>query len=303
MSFLSRTYSRRSSRLGTGPDSHRLPVDLGAATGASPPDEPTQARPRALESLGPPSASPRPTASLSVLVADDAPGTLQALVELLDDTPDISCVAAVDDAQAAISAAAHYQPDVALLDVRMPEGGGLGAALGIREVSPRTKLLAYSAASDRGSVVQMLRSGALGYVIKGTPATQLLNALRRCAAGETVLSEGLSGHLVTEMIEQGRTERLFAAAAQARYERVSQLLEPGATAPSYQPIVCLQTGEVVGYEALAHFSSQPLARTEEVFAEAHKVGLGAELELHAAMLAVDGFALELQSSDSTWPEK
>ena len=52
----------------------------------------------------------------------------------------------------------RYQPDVALLDVRMPEGGGLAAALGIREVSPRTRLLAYSVASDRASVVQMLRT-------------------------------------------------------------------------------------------------------------------------------------------------
>jgi len=300
VSFLSRSYFRHSSRLTTGADSHRLPVDLGADAEARSYGEPTQATLHASESLGPSSPSPKPTASFTVLVADDAPSTLQALVELLEDTEGISCVAAVDDAQAAIAAAAHYQPDVALLDVRMPEGGGLGAALGIRDVSPRTKLLAYSVASDRGSVVQMLRSGALGYVIKGAPAEELLGALRRCAAGDTVLSEGLSEHLIAEMIEQGRTERLFTAAAQARYERVSQLLEPGATTPTYQPIISLQTGEVVGYEALAHFSSQPLASTEEVFAEAHKVGLGVELELHAAMLAVTGFAPELRSSDNTY---
>ena len=59
-------------------------------------------------------------------------------MELLDDTSELVCVAAVGDAAAAISEAARCLPDVALLDVMMPGGGGLAAAVGIREVSPRT---------------------------------------------------------------------------------------------------------------------------------------------------------------------
>ena len=60
---------------------------------------------------------------------------------------------------AAISEAARCQPDVALLDVLMPGGGGLAAAVGIREVSPRTRVVAYSAAADRSTVVRCCAAG------------------------------------------------------------------------------------------------------------------------------------------------
>jgi EAL domain-containing protein (putative c-di-GMP-specific phosphodiesterase class I) len=235
----------------------------------------------------------------TVLIADDASSTRQGLVELLEDTSDLVCVAAVGDASTAISEAAHYQPDVAVLDVFMPGGGGLGAALGIREVSPRTRVLAYSAASDRASVVQMLRSGARGYLLKGAPALDILDGLRRCAEGSTALSEGLSDHLIAEMGEQGRAEQAFDAAARARYERLSQLLEPGGSAATYQPVVHLRTGGIAGFEALTDFTGAGMG-TEEIFREAHGLGLGVDLELHTASLAVAGFHAELDRSPYTY---
>jgi EAL domain-containing protein (putative c-di-GMP-specific phosphodiesterase class I)/FixJ family two-component response regulator len=230
----------------------------------------------------------------TVLVADDAAATRDGLVELLAETSDLVCVAATPDARSAISQAGRYQPDVALLDVFMPGGGGLAAALGIREVSPRTRVLAYSAASDRYSVVQMLRSGARGYLVKGGPAQDLLDGLRRCAEGATALSEGLSGHLIAEMGELGRAERACTAAAKARYESLARLLEPGASIAKYQPVVFLRTGQLAGYEALADFTNFPESTTEEVFRDAHQVGLGVELELHTARLAVAGFKEQLE---------
>jgi len=238
----------------------------------------------------------------TVLVADDAQATRQGLAELLSDTADLVCVAAVADASSAIGAATKFHPDVAVLDVLMPGGGGLAAALGIREVSPRTKLLAYSAASDRASVVQMLRSGARGYLVKGAPAQDLLDGLRSCAAGSTALSAGLSDHLIAEMGELGHAERAYSAAAQARYQRLSQMLEPGVSFPTYQPVVHLRTGALAGYEALTDFkkgptfSNDPTFSTEDIFREAHQVGLGVELELHTARLAVAGFRSELGRS-------
>ncbi len=229
----------------------------------------------------------------TVLVADDAPATRQALAELLGDTTDLVCVGAVGDAGEAIAQAARFRPDMAVLDVLMPGGGGLAAAAGIREVSPTTRVLAYSAASDRSSVVQMLRNGALGYLVKGSAAQDLLDGLRRCARGATALSAGLSDHLVAEMSEQGQTERALSAAARERYEELARLLKPGASSPTYQPVVNLRTGALVGYEALTVFSNKRGSSTEDVFREAHRAGLGLELELHTARLAVAGFQAEL----------
>jgi EAL domain-containing protein (putative c-di-GMP-specific phosphodiesterase class I)/FixJ family two-component response regulator len=236
----------------------------------------------------------------TVLVADDAPATRESLAELLEDTSDLACVAAAPDAGTAIAEAARYQPDVALLDVIMPGGGGLGAALGIREVSPRTKLLAYSAATDRASVIAMLRSGAHGYLVKGAPAKDLLDGLRRCAEGATALSEGLSGHLIAEMEDLGQAERACSAAAKARYEKLAKLLDPGNSVATYQPVVNLRTGHLAGYEALAAFGSEPNTGAEDIFREAHQVGLGVELELHTARLAVSGFQAELARSATTY---
>ena len=102
------------------------------------------------------------------------------------------------------------------------------------------------------------------------------------------------------MSEQGRAERLSSAAAQARFERILQLLEPGVAVPSYQPIISLRTGGVAGFEALAQFATRPAATTEEVFREAHRVGLGIDLELHTARLAVASFTAELDRCDHTY---
>ena len=309
MSFLNRRNTTLAAPPGhqAAPGPEPAPAPGGAAILPAPPPGTASGAARAGTGTGtghlPPygvSAAPAGLRVYTVLVADDAPSTRQALAELLEDTSDLVCVAAVADASSAIAQAAHYQPDVAVLDVLMPGGGGLAAAVGIREVSPRTRMLAYSAASDRASVVQMLRSGARGYLLKGAPAQDLLAGLRRCAEGATALSEGLSDHLVAEMGEQGKAERAFSAAAKARYERLYQLLQPGLSCPTYQPVVHLRTGAVTGYEALTDFSREPSYSTEDIFREAHHVGLGVELELHTARLAVDGFQAELARCPHTY---
>jgi EAL domain-containing protein (putative c-di-GMP-specific phosphodiesterase class I) len=248
----------------------------------------------------PASGSPAEPGAYTVLVADDAAATRKGLVELLDEISDLVCVAAVADANAAVAEAARYRPDVALLDVMMPGGGGLSAAQQIREVSPQTRMLAYSVSSDRASVIQMLRSGARGYLVKGAPARDLIDGLRRCANGYSALSEGLSDHLVAEMGELGRAEQADSTAARARYERLSKLLEPGGSTPNYQPVVNLRTGGLAGYEALTRFSDQPGWTTEEIFREAHHAGLGVDIELHTARLAVKGFSPEMSRSPGTY---
>jgi EAL domain-containing protein (putative c-di-GMP-specific phosphodiesterase class I) len=288
VSFLSRPDrpNRLRSRIMTpNPAAGYTPPPPERAPALSSPLDP-ETRQRLIQQLG-----PRPR-HYRVLVAEDSPATRQALVELLEDCEDLHLVAAVGDADQAVAQAAHLQPDVALLDVRMPGGGGLAAARGIQQVSPATRLVAYSAASDRGSVVQMLRSGVRGYLLKGASTDELLEGLRRCGAGETALSAQLHAHLITEMSELGRQEQASAEAAQARYERIHRLLDPGGMAPVYQPIVYLADARVAGYEALARFAKESPG-AEDLFREAHEVGLGVDLELHAARLAVADFKAEL----------
>ena len=135
---------------------------------------------------------------IRVLIADDLPLVVDALTELLGGDPSIVIVATANDAVAAVEAAATARPDVALLDVRMPGGGGV-AARGIREVSPDTKIVALSAQFDRGSVVDMVRAGAIGYLIKGSAPGEIIAAIHGSVRGESNLSPEVTGKVMQEL--------------------------------------------------------------------------------------------------------
>lgn len=121
-----------------------------------------------------------PPERIRVLIADDQLPLRQAISDLVENATEMTMVGAAPDAAEAIELAVQTAPDVALLDVKMP-GGGAHAAAEILAVSPETKVLALSAYSDRASVLNMLRSGAIGYLVKGTPPREILEAIRRAA--------------------------------------------------------------------------------------------------------------------------
>jgi DNA-binding NarL/FixJ family response regulator len=119
---------------------------------------------------------------IRVLLADDERGVREALEDLIEFTPDFELVGSAEDAQAAVDLATLVRPDVALVDMRMPRGGGPRAAAGIGECCPDTRVIAFSAYDDPSSLAAMLEAGASGYVVKGAPNSEILAALREAAA-------------------------------------------------------------------------------------------------------------------------
>jgi DNA-binding NarL/FixJ family response regulator len=117
------------------------------------------------------------TESIRVLLADDELSVREALEDLVQFTPSLELVGSAGDAEEAVELAARVQPDVALVDMRMPQGGGPGAAAGIGERSPGTRVIAFSAYDDPASLVEMLEAGASGYLVKGTTNAQIVAAL------------------------------------------------------------------------------------------------------------------------------
>jgi DNA-binding NarL/FixJ family response regulator len=111
---------------------------------------------------------------ITVLVADDERMIRQALADVLEEQPDIAVVGVAEDTAGAVAMARTHHPDVALLDVRMPGGGGVAAARGIRLASPTTRIVAHSAFDDRHSRTAMLAAGAADYLVKGTPAGDIV---------------------------------------------------------------------------------------------------------------------------------
>ena len=119
---------------------------------------------------------------LRVLVADDDPMIRLALSEVLEAEADLQVVAIAEDALQAVDLAQTHNPDVAVLDVRMPGGGGAHAAREIRVRSPRTQLLAFSAYDDSGTVNELKRLGVREYLIKGVTNAEIVAAVRRAGA-------------------------------------------------------------------------------------------------------------------------
>lgn len=119
------------------------------------------------------------TRRVRILVADDAATIREALAALIRTDPALELAATAADAREAVEAAERTQPDVALVDVRMP-GGGPAAARGIRTVSPSTHILAHSAFDDPGSRTAMLTAGAEDCIVKGTLASTIAERVVSC---------------------------------------------------------------------------------------------------------------------------
>jgi len=224
-------------------------------------------------------------APISVLLADDEPLMLQALAGLLESQPSLGLAATAMTADQAIDLAGRLRPDVAVLDVRMT-GGGPRAARGIRARSPQTKVIAFSAYDDKASVLEMLASGAVGYVLKGAAGEEMVEAIKRAVSGQSALSVGVTAEVIGELVGRLDAERRELDRRRQQFQRVRRALLHDGMSVVFQPIVDIATGTSVGLEALARFSSHSDRSPEDWFHEAGEVGLRTELEMHAIRLAL-----------------
>ncbi|MGD0683956.1 MAG: response regulator transcription factor [Streptosporangiaceae bacterium] len=109
---------------------------------------------------------------------------------------EVDVVGEADDVEPAITRIAECQPDVVLLDVHLPGGGGQAVVTAIRASHPGVRFLALSASGAPEDVIAVIRSGARGYVTKTISGGDLVDAVRRVAAGDSVFSPRLAGFVL-----------------------------------------------------------------------------------------------------------
>ena len=218
---------------------------------------------------------------IRVLIADDDDSVRTVVAEVLASVDGIALVSAVRDAGSAIEEARVWHPDVALLDVCMPGGGGLRATAGIRDASPATRSLAYSASGDRESVDAMLEAGACGYLVKGAKSGALIGAIRAAAAGHSVLSQDVTTQVVEELARRLSQEGEVRRSEIEREAALRQAIDGDVMTMVFQPVARLDTRRVVGYEALARFAAAQPRSPDLWFADAAAAGCLLELELKA----------------------
>jgi DNA-binding NarL/FixJ family response regulator len=134
--------------------------------------------------------------SLRVLIADDHPIFLSGMRQILEIYPGLTCVAAVATGAQAIQVAISERPDVAVLDINMPDLSGVTAARAIASEAPDVGLLMLTMLGDDESVFAALRAGARGYLLKGSTPDEVVAAIRTVAGGGAVFGQSIATRIV-----------------------------------------------------------------------------------------------------------
>lgn len=141
-------------------------------------------------------------ASTRVLIADDHPLVRGGLRSLLQRNGEFEVVAEASDGYEAIELATLHKPDVILLDVAMPRLNGTDAAQYIRDKAPRAGVVMISMHADESYILRALKSGARGYLLKASPESEVIAAVRAVASGEAYFSPVITRILVEEYVSE-----------------------------------------------------------------------------------------------------
>jgi two-component system response regulator NreC len=139
---------------------------------------------------------------IRVLLADDHTIVRQGVRMVLEAMGDISVVAEAEDGQQAVELAVQLRPDVAVVDLTMPRLGGVEAIRQIRRDSPGTEVVVLSVHDSEAYVVQALRAGAAGYVLKRNAATELAEAIRAAQQGQAYLHPLIARRVIDDYLSR-----------------------------------------------------------------------------------------------------
>ena len=137
--------------------------------------------------------------TIRVLLADDHVMVRQGIRRFLEDAGDIEVVAEAEDGAAALRLVEAQRPDVAVLDIRMPQVTGVEATRQIKERFPQVRVLILTAYDDDPYVFTLLQAGADGYVLKTASGNELVRAVRTVHQGGTMLSPEIAAKVVRQV--------------------------------------------------------------------------------------------------------
>jgi DNA-binding NarL/FixJ family response regulator len=135
---------------------------------------------------------------IKVILVDDQSLIRQGLKALLELETDLAIVGEAENGEKAIELVRQLQPDVVLMDIRMPIMDGVAASKEIQQQFPQTKILVLTTFDDEEYVKAALQNGAMGYLLKDTPSEELAVAIRAVAKGYSQLGPGIVKKLLTQ---------------------------------------------------------------------------------------------------------
>ena len=133
---------------------------------------------------------------IKLILADDHPVFVSGLRAVFDAEDDITVISVATTGREAVSAATEGQPDVAVLDLNMPDGDGLWVCRQLRAAGLTTRVLILTMYDDDENVLAALRAGAYGYTLKGSAPEEIVAAVRAVARGEALFGSGIAAQML-----------------------------------------------------------------------------------------------------------
>jgi DNA-binding NarL/FixJ family response regulator len=165
---------------------------------------------------------------IGVFLLDDHEIVRRGVRELLEAEPDITVVGEAGTAASALARIPALRPDVAVLDVRLPDGDGVTVCREIRSTMPQVACLMLTSFGDDDALFDAIMAGAAGYVLKQIRGTDLVGAVRTVASGQSLLDPQAASKVMRRMRDQAaRADPLAALTAQER--RILELIGDGLT--------------------------------------------------------------------------
>lgn len=167
---------------------------------------------------------------ISVVVVDDHPIFLAGLQQLFKKQPDFELVGVAEDAVQLEAVLTQTTPAVILMDIEMPERDGISATAFVRKHAPGTKVVMLTGYDNPDLIFRALKAGAVGYLLKNTRSKEILDTLRKVAAGELFLNPELAGKFLREFQRDQEVEevRRLVHTLTPREEEVLRLVATGA---------------------------------------------------------------------------
>lgn len=167
--------------------------------------------------------------NIGVLVADDHRITREGIGSLIEKESDMKVLAAAADGRTVVRLARELDPDVIIMDICMPHMNGVSATIAILSEFPKIKVIALSALKDRRVVLNMLKAGALAYLVKECSFKELSQAIRMVMANKTYFSSAVTDILVDEVCHPPNGDSGAYARLSLRENEVLQLIAEGKT--------------------------------------------------------------------------
>ena len=203
---------------------------------------------------------------IRVVLADDHALVRQGIRRFLEESGDITVVAEAEDGERALKLVAEHQPDIAILDIRMPKISGVDLARRIRSEHPQIRILILTAYDDDPYVFALVQAGVDGYILKTADSVQLIQAVRDVAEGEAALDPIVARRLM-ERVRAGRLALKADEIVERPTEReleVLRLAGQGLTNRAIGQELGISSRTVQGHLARVYSKLQVGGRTEAV---------------------------------------